>query len=157
MANGANFLNAKSVYYNGTKKGIADIELVYSTFSNSSTAKLVTGIEGNSQLLFPTAVSSSLAANNISYDYRTVNSSLAMTNSSANVSISVSSSPSTVFPYSNNSTLTFNEKNDITLIPLDSHLIITPSLTGTANAQSGNSTVIGNGTLFNDPYQGLIS
>lgn len=152
MNTGANFSSIRSIVYNnGTSNvGIADVVTTFSTSQNSSIATLSTSNSGPSQLIFPTGSSSLLYAQNLSYQYTTVNSAFSITNSG-----SFSLTTPDVFPYSG--TLTAGQLNDIVLIPTSSGLTVNSSLTGTVLSNSSSNVLVGTATTFNDTYLGLVA
>ena len=104
MSAGRNFTNVRSVFYNGTNKGIADVVL-----SNGDAILVDTA---SSSLLFNTVDATSYAKN-ISYTYRTLNQALTA-NSSGKIRVPPASGYS--FPYNGN--LSSSERAELTVIPL---------------------------------------
>jgi len=162
MIAGANFSSVKGINYNGTVKGVADVLLAYNASSNTSIANLVRGINGVNKMLFNTGTKSTLAVSNLNYLYRTVNNGITLSNTGS-LQISLLSSPNEVFQYVGGTTLTFDQKNDIIITPLNAGLRITPDLAGTANVTSaannadGTSNVYGTSTVFASATSGLIA
>jgi len=119
MDAGSNFSNVKSVHYDGTNKGIADIVLV-----------------SNLAILYDTAakglvykpVNAMQYANNITYTYRTIDQSK-IANTSGYATITPGAGE--FFPYTG--TLNNTEKRDLLIVPLSSYQT-------SANAPGGITT-----------------
>ncbi len=144
MIGGNNIRNAKSVYYNGTYKGIADINLEL----DATTATNVAVIQSNknNRLLFFAGVESLKNANNTTYKYRTIDQTLSFANSGTLVK-SIAANPSEFFPYTG-SLSTVDMINDLYVVPLSGSMRGKTAITGTANSVTGNSLLTGVGTSF---------
>lgn len=141
MNGGSNFRDARSVYYAGTIKGIADIVLT----SDSSTSSNIAAVVGrNNRLVFPTGFSSPLVSNNINYTYRTIDETQDIANTGV-VTISLTALPNKTFPYTG--TLSDAQKSEIYLAP-QANLIAQANLTGTINVTSTSNVVTGNASDF---------
>jgi len=148
---GVSFTTIKSVYYTNPTagyKGIADVVTVAISSQAGQTLANSAVLSSNSRLVFNSGFNSLRAANNVTYLARTLsNSSMTIGNSSSSVTTITLTSPEK-FPYQNNYTLSFDDKNDLTIIPLNAGLTVTPSLGGTVSASSSNSIVTGTSTTF---------
>jgi hypothetical protein len=151
MNTGISFSTIKSVYYNNVSagyKGIADVVTVSISSQAGQTLANSAVLSSNSKLIFQSGFKSLRAANNITYLARSLsNSSLTIGNSSSSVTTITLTSPEK-FPYQNNYTLSYDDKNDITIVPLNAGLTVTPSLGGTVSANSSNLIMVGTSTTF---------
>ena len=154
MVSGKNFRDVKSVFYDGTNKGVADVILTLDGTTNTSIASLKSA--NQSRLLFPTKTkatktlitNNSIGINqgNVVFTYKTVANNL-VANTSGNVVISVSSPE--FFPYAG--TLSDNEKEEIVIIPL-ANAEAGSNSSGSVAVTTAQSNVIGTATAFNTTY-----
>jgi len=114
MNPGANFRNAKSVYYSATNgtgyTGIADIKTTTDPTTNTAIAAVVN--TNSSAMVFDHGAKSTKNANNITYTYKDIRS----TNTGG--IITVTTNGNEYHPYSNSSTLSATQEYDISIIPL---------------------------------------
>lgn len=143
MLPGKNFKNTKSIYYNGTQKGVCDVVLTQD--NNGANVCSVTDANLN-QLLFASGVESLKNANSINYMYRTLDTTLTVANTGV-FSKDISSDPSELFTYIGD--LSSVEMLDLYVIPTENDLVST-SNTGTVGANNGNTGLIGSTTSFLD-------
>ena len=126
MNSGKNFNKIRSVYYDGTNKGIADIVL------EAGNATLYDAKD--SGLVFK-PVNALKSANGISYTYRTINQSLSA-NSTGYVTLTPGANE--YFPYTGN--LNSVEQRDLLVIP-QSNYQSSANAPGTLDSTSGNADV----------------
>ena len=139
MDAGKNFTSVRSIFYNGTNKGIGDVVLTTDATSGLSIAQLFDSkLSGT---VFPIGASAIKNANNITYIYRTINQGGSV-NANGDITLSVGANES--FPYTG--TLSETQKKAIVVTPL-ANATSNVSLSGTVTL-SGNS-VAGTGTSFN--------
>lgn len=138
---GANFRNVKSVYYNGTFKGIADVVLQYDPTTNTNIAVLNDPI--NNSLVFKTGLESIKNSNNSIYLYRTLDQTVSFANSGI-LTKSIAASPNEFYPYSG--VLTSGEMSDLYVVPLSNNLIQYSPLTGTVSINTTSATITGSST-----------
>lgn len=139
MSAGANFKNVRSVYYNGTYDGIADIVTALDPTTNTYVAVLYDS--NRSAMTFYSGVDAVANVQNVSYIYRTVD-----TGRTANAAgIITKSVTDGTFPYSG--TLSAGDKEDLIVVPL-ANTIATANISGQIDTLSGNAVVVGTGTQF---------
>lgn len=145
LANGVNFSNVTSIYANtGGFIGICDVVQVL----NPNSTLISTLYEPNtSQLLFPIKSNTVKNANNVNYNYRTVNTSLSTSNSGI-ITIDISASGNEFFPYGSGITLSSGQLLDLYIVPNAVDLVFTTNLTGTVTANTSTANLIGSGTSF---------
>ena len=138
-----NFKDVKSVYYNGTNKGIADIVLE----QDPSTGKNIAVLKGIKEdgLLFPAGVESLKNSNNTTYTYRTVEQSAGIT-AGGTLSKSIASNLNEFFNRAGN--LTSGELKTLYVVPTGNDCIQYGSLSGTVAASSSANTLTGTSTNF---------
>lgn len=144
ITGGYNIRNAKSIYYNGSYKGIADIVLELDATTGSNVCVIQSN--KNNKLLFFAGVESLKNANNTTYKYRTIDQTLTFANSGT-LSKSISANPNEFFPYTGNLS-TIDMLNDLYVVPLSGPIRGKFPLSGTANAVTGNSLLSGVSTAF---------
>ncbi len=140
---GRNFSQIRSVRYNGTYKGIADIitELDPTTAANVA----ILHYPSEDTLLFPAGVEVVQSTANTVYTYRTIDQTLAMSNAGI-VTKSLAAVPNEFFPYSGN--LSDNEMQELYVIPLGGNLRASANMAGTATINTTSTSLIGSGTTF---------
>jgi len=132
LNSGANFANVKSVFYDGTNKGIADVVL--------QNGIAVLNDNNLSKLLYYAGFPAVKKANTISYIYRT------MSNGSFNTSGVLTISLATeTFPYTGS--LSTTQEREVIIVPTVS-AEATSNFTGTVTALTTSSEVIGSSTTF---------
>lgn len=132
MDPGKNFSNIKSVFYDGSNKGVADIVL------ENSAAVLYDS--GESGLLFK-PVNAIKSANNITYTYRTIDQAK-VANTTGYITITPGASE--YYPYTG--TLSTIEKRDLIVIPLNDYQA-GANAPGTIATTSGSANVVGSGSM----------
>jgi hypothetical protein len=144
MNTGKNFREVRSIFYDGTNKGIADIVLSSVTTLESNVAIL----EGTSKetLIFSSGVYSLKSSSNNSYTYRTIDQTLFVANNTGQVVKDISSVVGEYYPYS--ALISDSDLKQIYLVPTSNSLTSYAALTGTANISSTSSTLTGSGTAF---------
>ena len=131
MNAGKNFADVKSVFYNGTTKGVADVVLD----AGIATVKFA----NTSRMVFDTKINTVASTNNTSYVYRTTKD-VATVPTTGIITITVSDPE--VFPYANSSTLTGTQLNDVDLMLTANAQAIT-NVAGSFVLNSGNNIVTG--------------
>lgn len=146
MNPGKNFNLSKSVYYNGTNKGIADIILK----NNPTSGENVAVLEGttNDKLIFSAGVESLKNSNNTNYVYRTIDQTTNFGNNGI-LTKSIAATPSEFYPYTGN--LSSSQMGELFVTPIANTLTQYLNMTGTLSVNTSSNVVIGTGTsLFND-------
>lgn len=141
MNTGKNFRDVKSIYYNGTTKGIADVLLEFDPTIGANVAVLV---GKNDKLVFSAQVPTIRNANAINYTYRTLRSNVAVSNTGS-ATISLLASPNEFFPYTAN--LTDSQLRELYVVPT-TQLTSVNTATGTVSVNTTSANVIGSGTAF---------
>lgn len=145
MNSGKNFKDVKSIYYNGTNKGIADIVLT-STASSSNIAIL----EGtsNDKLIFSAGVESLKNSANSSYKYRTIDQTTNFGNNGI-LTKSIAAIPNEFYDYTG--TLSDSQMKELYVVPIANTLTQYSDLTGTVSVNTTSAGLVGAGTsFFND-------
>ena len=152
MNAGKNFKDVKAIAYSGAINGIADVILEPNASGTANVA--VIHNSKNNSLIFNGNFASPLNANNIFYQYRTIDTQ--QISNSGIITISLAASPDKSFMYSG--TLTDIQKTELYVIP-NANLRAYSALTGTVNVNSTTSNVTGTGTNFNSEVKagGYIS
>lgn len=143
MNSGRNFADVRSVFYNGSVKGVADLvlEIEGTTGKNIAVVREIS----KSSMLIPTGVNAVKSISNTTYTYRTVANAVA--NTSGFISITVSDPE--YFPYLGS--LSDNEQEELIVVPLANTLAAANS-TGSVALTSGNSIITGTSTQFASEY-----
>lgn len=137
MDAGQNFNKTRSIYYNGTFKGISDIVL------DSGIAKLYGTLEDG--LLFPAGVESLKNSNNTNYTYRTIDQNAATSNNGL-LTKSIATIPNEYFVSQGN--LSFSELRNLYVVPVANDLIQSANLDGLISINTTSTNVTGTGTKF---------
>lgn len=132
MEPGKNFSNVRSVFYDGTNKGVADIRL------DSGSAALY---DTSQQGLVYKPVNAIKSANNITYQYRTMDQSKVANTTGY---ITVTPAAGEYFPYTES--LNDVEKRDILIVPLASYQA-SANAPGTISTTSASANVTGSGSM----------
>ncbi len=145
MNAGQNFRDVRSIYYNGTYKGIADVILK----ADATTGTNIAVVEGtrNNKLTFYSGVESLKNSNNTNYVYRTVDQTAATSNNGT-LTKSIAASPNEVFPYTADAALSDAQMKDLYVVPVANDLIAYANLTGTGAATSSSNALPGTGTDY---------
>lgn len=149
MNTGKNFRDVKSVFYNGTNKGIADLILQ----PNLTLGKNVATIEStsNNGLLFPSGVESLKSSSNNTYSYRTIDQTSTIANTTGRIVKDISGVIGEYFPYG--SSLTPAEMATIYVVPTSNNLTSYYPLTGNVSVNTTSNSVLGVGTNFINEVQ----
>lgn len=148
MNKGKNFQNVKSIYYNGTNKGIADVVLDVNPTSGANIA-VIQGAKNNS-LIFNAGVESLKNSNNTNYVYRTIDQTLSFANTGELVK-SIAANPDEFYPYTGN--LSSSQLKDLYVVPIGNNLIQYTNLTGTVSVNTTSNVVTGTGTNFYGDFE----
>jgi len=144
MTSGRNFSDTRGVHYSaGTYEGIADVVTVTQGTTNNEIAELADRQKRN--LLFYSGVQSIHNANAISYTYRTIDETTAMSNNGI-LTKSIAATPNEF--YVTTGALSNSELMKIYASPIAADLIAADNLTGTVNLGTGSNVVTGTGTTF---------
>ena len=144
MNAGKNFGDVMSVHYNGTRQGIGDVVQQLSPTTNS----YQTLIQGSNvgSLVFSTGSSGTMKnANNIIYNYRTIDTTLTVSNTGLIVK-NISGTSNEFFPYTG--TLTSGQMYDLYVVSTSVDLVSSANLTGTFTTSTTTANVVGSGTNF---------
>lgn len=141
VAAGKNFRNIKSVAYNGTQKGIADVVLTRDATTNTNIAVLNNPTAD--ALVFDSGLESIKNSNNSNYIYRTIDQTLNFANSGV-LTKSIAASPNEFFPYSG--VLTGSQMTDLYVVPIANNLIQYTPLTGTVSVNTTTAVAVGTST-----------
>lgn len=142
MDSGYNIKDARSVYYPGTIKGIADIILEYDATSNTDIA--VVKDNRNGKLVF-NSTRTIKNANNVRYTYRTISTNTAMA-ANGTATISYTSVPDEFFPYA--STLSSADLQTLYVVPAGQGFKVNTAITGTVAATTTSPNLVGTSTSF---------
>ena len=141
MNAGKNFRDIKSIYYDGTIDGVADLVLELDATTSTNVAVLKQGTDKS--IVFNTGIGALKTVNNTSYVFKTTNESLTI-NAAGCVAITLSGADNT-FPYTALSTLSASQAGEIQIIP-------TANLQAAANIAGGvtatNNYIVGTSTTF---------
>ena len=147
MVAGKNFNDVRSVYYNGNKKGIADLVLgpINSAANSANGANI---IAGQNRLVFPVTTGVKNITG-IQYTYRTMRDSLSMPNTGV-MTISLTANTGEFFGYNSPvyGQLTSAQLKDLYLVPTSNNLLVSPNGNGTISINSTSNVVTGTGTAF---------
>ena len=138
-----NFGDIKSVYYDGTTKGIGDVVLEL----DASTGRQVASLKGIKEdgLLFPTGVESLKNSNNTSYIYRTVDRNTSITDTGT-LTKSIAGNENEFFARSGS--LSSGELRSLYVVPTGNDCIQFTALDGTINVTTTSNVVTGTSTNF---------
>lgn len=143
MNAGKVFRDIRSIFYNGTYDGVADVELEFNASRNVTEAVLKD--TDNNNILFTTGLNAVKVANDVSYTYRTTKEDATLY-ANGLVSISLIASGEQ-FPYTADATLTDAALEDIIVVPL-ANTEAAANLTGTVTVTSSSNVVTGSSTTF---------
>ena len=142
-----NFRDVRSVYYNGAKKGVADVVLT----RDATTTNLMAALRdtNKNRLTFDVGVETLMNANDVSYLYRTcdqlVNTSNGNT-TAATVVIDRAGNADETFPYVGS--LSSVQMQDLIVIPTGAELVANAASAGTVVANNLTANMIGTTTTF---------
>lgn len=141
MSAGYNFKNTKSLYYDGTFDGVADVILTLDPSSGTNVAMLQDA--NHSAMTFFGGANAIKNANNITYTYRSIDTTRTA-NTLGFVTKSLSGSGET-FPYS----VTLSDTNELDLIIIpQANLTQSSNISGSLAVTSGSSNVVGTTSAF---------
>ena len=143
MLAGKNFRDVKSIRYDGTKKGIADVKLEQDATTGANVA--VIREPTNDCLLFYSGVNALKNANNVEYVYRTIDQTLNSSNAGI-ITKDISASPGEFFPYSG--ALSTSQLKELYVVPIDVALKGITDLTGNVTTATTSANLVGAGTTF---------
>lgn len=141
MMSGKAFNGARSFYYNGANKGIADAVLSYDAASSANVCVIQNPSE--STLIFNAGVSSVKGTNNATYIYRTLDQTVSFANTGI-LSKTITGAINEFYPYAGN--LSATQMLDLYVVPTSGHMI-SNNLTGTITTNSTN-VITGSGSNF---------
>lgn len=139
MNNAMNFSQVRSIYYDSTNDGIADVVLTFDATSNSSIAKLK-DITAGTSLLLDTGSDATNNLDNINYIYRMVDESVQIQPTGS--ATALLSDPSEYFAYES-ATLTSNELDSLVVIPTSNNVLlqVNAAANGTASVTTSSNAV----------------
>lgn len=143
MESGKNFKDVKSIYYDGGGfKGVCDVVLTPDATSGTNIAKL----EGTSsgRLLFYCGYDSPKNANQVTYQYRTLDQTAKVNNSGTCV-ITLAATEE-YFPYAGE--LSDSQEADVIVIPTAAHLYGDTKFDGTVGTSTSSPNLVGTSTTF---------
>ena len=146
MNSGKNFRDVKSVYYDGTAKGVADLVLTLDATLNSNIAVLEQ--TSTEKLLFPSGVYSLKSSGNNSYMYRTLFQNQAVSNNDAISQVTIATD---YFPYSGN--LSDSDRRNVYIVPTSNSLVASANGAGSVTVLTTSPNVVGTSTAFVSEYQ----
>lgn len=150
MNAGKNFTQVKSIYYNGTYKGIADVILQKDPSTNNNIAKL--GGTQSNKLLFSAGVESLKNSNNTTYIYRTLDQSTTFSGgSNGKLEKSVATEANEYFPYSGE--LSSSQMQQLYVVPIGNNIYDANRRTGTVSVSTSSNVVTGSGTNFFSDFE----
>jgi hypothetical protein len=135
MNAGRNFRDVKSVWYDSTYDGVADLVLELDPSSNANIA-VVKQPEDNALLFGQEKIVALKSANSFSYTYRTCNTTLECNTSGI---IVATAGAGEVWDYAG--TLTSTEERDLIVIPRDTDITAAANLAGSAEVVASNSSI----------------
>lgn len=154
MTPGKSFKDVKSVFYDSTVKGIADIVLDQITTAGAGSDTQVLGAvlkntissdkKNLDRMIFYSGFDSPLAINTISYQYRTFDDSGTTYTLGNNGVIEVTLTGNEYFPY--NTDLTDTQKQQLVFMPLQ-HVYANAAAGGAGNAVINSTNVISSGNV----------
>lgn len=143
MSFGKAFKDVRSVYYNGTNDGIADIALEYNTSSAANEAILKD--TDNNNILFSTGLNAVKVANDVTFSYRTTNEAVTL---AANGMLTLTLiSAGEQFPYTADASLSSTQKEDIIIVPL-ANAAAAANVSGTVDVTTSAASIQGSATSF---------
>lgn len=153
MNAGQNFKNVRSVLYDGTNKGIADVVLQYDATTGTDVA--IVQAAAKSKLLFPTGtratktLAPNVSSGNIVYIARLSknNATLSATGAGGNLSQQITITNTGIGWFAYGGALTETQKRDITIIP-QSASRAAANLAGSVAITAGQTNVVGTSTDF---------
>ena len=145
MANGCSISQVQSIYANASSNGgICDV--IPSIISSGNTYGGQVFDSKKSTMLFPARVESLKNANNISYQYRTVNTTAKLSNAGI---ISVTAPSGDLFPYGPGADLDLDQLSfDLYVAPTEADAVFVANGSGTISVSTVTGNVIGTSTNF---------
>ena len=153
MTPGKSFKDVKSIFYDSTVKGIADVVLDQITTAGAGTDLVLGAVLKNTissdkknldKMIFYSGFDSPLAINTISYQYRTFDDSGTTYILGNNGIIEVTLTGNEYFPY--NTDLTDTQKQQLVFMPLQ-HVYTNAAAGGAGNAVINSTNVISSGNV----------
>lgn len=138
LATARNFKLIKSIYYDGTNKGVCDTVL--------EAGDAVLKDNNLSSLIFSAGRPAVKSGNNFSYIYRTINDSGDL-KIAANGIITLAATGTETFPYTAGATLSTAQENEITVIPL-ANVEAAANIAGSVTCNATSNQVTGTSTSF---------
>lgn len=148
MNPGKNFRDVKSVYYDGTNKGIADIQLSLDATLNQNIA-VIEGV-GKETLLFDSGVYAVKSTSNSYYTYRTIDQTLTASNTGI-VTKDISGIVGEYYPYTG--VVSDADAKKIYIVPTSNALVAFAAATGNGSVNTTSANVVGSGTTFAADFQ----
>lgn len=145
---GKNFRDVKSVYYDGTNKGIADVI----TKLDAAVGTNIAFIEetSNSTLLFPSGIYSVKSSANSTYNYRTIDQNISIANSGS-LTKDISSISGEYYTFVGAAAP--SDLQDMYLVPTSAGLVASLSASGDVSVNTTSPNVVGTSTTFSNDFQ----
>jgi hypothetical protein len=144
MSPGKNFKDARSVYYGGVNKGIADLILKYDQSINANIA-FIEGSQKDS-LVFKTYLDSIKSMSSTNYTYKTIDQTLTCANNTGTITKDISSIINEAYPYS--STVSNFDLKQMYAVSTSNNLTAANSVTGSVSVNTTSANISGTGTTF---------
>jgi len=147
MANGKSFSSTRSIHYNGTANGVADIVTETNTTTGLEQAVIIDPTQN--QLVFPISSTTIRNIANVTYQYRTFDDTLTV-NTSGYIVKSVSSNTNLFFPFTGD--LTSSQLTDLYVVPTSIDLVYAANTSGTVSVNTSSANLTGSSTNFLSEY-----
>jgi len=145
MSSGKSFRDVRSIFYNGTQKGVADLILEQDGTTSANVAVLYD--TERTDIIFPVGAKAVKSVTDISYTYRTSRLDEAF---NANGIISFALTGTDKFPYSDGN-LSSTLKGDFLVVPTTN--AYSANLTSTVLANTSTANLIGSATAFATDFE----
>ena len=143
MSLGYSFRDVRSVYYDDTEDGVADVVLQQDTTSSSNVAVIIDPTFDT--MVFSTGLKAVKAIDNINFSYRTSSDTTLQLASTGQLQIGPLGSGLT-FPYGDGA-LSATQRKDFIIFPV-ANTQASANIAGTLTVTSGSNTITGSGTSF---------
>lgn len=142
MNPGRNFRDVRTIYYNGTYEGSADIVLETDPTTQKVKAELYQ--RGNTALVFHSGHDSIQAVQSANYFYRTIDQTITFANTGQ--ASKTLTAPGEEYPWAGE--LSAAEASDLYVVPIANSLTFSANLTGTVTLNTTSANLVGSGTSF---------
>jgi len=145
---GKNFRDVRSVYYDGTNKGIADVVTKYDALVGKDTA--IIEETANSTLVFNSGAYSVKSTANSTYNYRTIDQNISIANSGS-LTKDISSISGEYYTFVGAAQV--SNLQDMYLVPTSAGLVATLFANGDVSVNTTSPNVVGTSTYFTNDFQ----